>query len=102
MFDNLYNAANEIRTLLMPFAFSLCVIGIGQMGWRAESDPQAILGALLKCILIVTLLAGYPDIMRGGQSAFIEVRNRFTNARGCEVRAITAFYRREPAVRFAY
>jgi hypothetical protein len=27
----------------------------------------------------VTLLAGYPDIMRGGQSAFIELRNRFTN-----------------------
>ena len=81
MFDNLYNAANEIRTLLMPFAFTLCVIGIGEMGWRAGSDPRAILGALLKCILIVTLLAGYPDIMRGGQSAFIEVRNRFTNAR---------------------
>jgi hypothetical protein len=81
MFDNLYNAANEIRTLLMPFAFTLCVIGIGEMGWRAGSDPRAILGALLKCILIVTLLTGYPDIMRGGQSAFIEVRNRFTNAR---------------------
>jgi hypothetical protein len=81
MFDNLYNAANEIRTLLMPFAFTLCVIGIGEMGWRAGSDPRAILGALLKCILIVSLLAGYPDIMRGGQSAFIEVRNRFTNAR---------------------
>ena len=32
MFDNLYNAANEIRTLLMPFAFTLCVIGIGEMG----------------------------------------------------------------------
>ena len=81
MFDNLYNAANEIRTLLMPFAFTLCVIGIGEMGWRAGSDPRAILGALLKCILIVSLLAGYPDIMRGGQSAFIEIRNRFTNAR---------------------
>ena len=42
MFDNLYNAANEIRTLLMPFAFTLCVIGIGEMGWRAGSDPRAI------------------------------------------------------------
>jgi len=81
MFNNLYNAANEIRTLLMPFAFTLCVIGIGEMGWRAGSDSRAILGALLKCILIVTLIAGYPDIMKGGQSAFIELRNEFTSAR---------------------
>ena len=51
------------------------------MGWRAGSDSRAILGALLKCILIVTLIAGYPDIMKGGQSAFFELRNKFTNAR---------------------
>ena len=80
MFNNLYNAANEIRTLLMPFAFMLCVIGIGEMGWRTGSDLRAILG-ILKCIVIVTLIAGYPDIMRGGQSAFIELRNKFTSAR---------------------
>jgi hypothetical protein len=43
MFNNLYNAAGEIRTLLMPFAFLLCVIGIGEMGWRAGSDMRAIL-----------------------------------------------------------
>ncbi len=51
--------------------------------WGGARVPirEPILGALLKCILIVTLIAGYPDIMRGGQSAFIEVRNRFTNAR---------------------
>ena len=47
MFNNLYSAANEIRTLLMPFAFVLCVIGIGEMGWRAGSDPRAVLGALI-------------------------------------------------------
>ena len=81
MFNNLYAAANEIRTLLMPFAFVLCVIGIGEMGWRAGSDPRAVLGALLKCIIIVTLIAGYPDIMTGGQKAFMELRNEFTNAR---------------------
>jgi hypothetical protein len=81
MFNNLYNAAGEIRTLLMPFAFLLCVIGIGEMGWRAGSDVRAILGTLLKCIVIVTLIAGYPDIMRGGQSAFIELRNKFTSSR---------------------
>ena len=40
MFNNLYNAAGEIRTLLMPFAFVLCVIGIGEMGWRAGSDRE--------------------------------------------------------------
>ena len=81
MFNNLYNAAGEIRTLLMPFAFLLCVIGIGEMGWRAGSEMRAILGTLLKCIVIVTLIAGYPDIMRGGQSAFFELRNKFTSAR---------------------
>ena len=81
MFNNLYAAANEIRTLLMPFAFVLCVIGIGEMGWRAGSDPRAVLGALLKCIIIVTLIAGYPDIMTGGQKAFMELRNEFTDAR---------------------
>jgi hypothetical protein len=81
MFNNLYSAASEIRTLLMPFAFILCVIGIGEMGWRAGSDTRAILGTLLKCVVIVTLIAGYPDIMRGGQSAFIELRNKFTSAR---------------------
>ena len=81
MFNNLYAAANEIRTLLMPFAFVLCVIGIGEMGWRAGSDPRAVLGALVKCIIIVTLIAGYPDIMTGGQKAFMELRNEFTNAR---------------------
>ena len=81
MFNNLYNAAGEIRTLLMPFAFILCVIGIGEMGWRAGSDSRAILGALLKSIVIVTLIAGYPDIMKGGQASFIELRNKFTNSR---------------------
>ena len=61
MFNNLYAAANEIRTLLMPFAFVLCVIGIGEMGWRAGSDPRAVLGALIKTIIIVALIAAYPD-----------------------------------------
>jgi hypothetical protein len=81
MFNNLYAAANEIRMLLMPFAFVLCVTGIGEMGWRAGSDPRAVLGALLKCIIIVTLIAGYPDIMTGGQKVFVELRNEFTSAR---------------------
>lgn len=78
---NLYDAAFEIRTLLMPFAFVLCVIGIGEMGWRAGSDTRAILGALLKTILVVGLLAGYPAAMDGGQKAFVEMRSKFTNAR---------------------
>jgi len=79
--SNLYEAALEIRTLLIPFAFVLCVIGIGEMGWRAGSDTRAILGALLKTILIVCLLAGYPSAMEGGQKAFVEMRSKFTNAR---------------------
>ena len=79
--SNLYDAAFEIRTLLMPFAFVLCVIGIGEMGWRAGSDTRAILGTLLKTILVVGLLAGYPAAMDGGQKAFVEMRSKFTNAR---------------------
>lgn len=79
--SNLFEAALEIRTLLFPFAFVLCVIGIGEMGWRAGSDTRAILGALLKTILIVGLLAGYPSAMNNGQRAFAEMRGKFTNAR---------------------
>ncbi len=79
--SNLYSAGLEIRTLLMPFAFVLCVIGIGEMGWRAGSDARAILGALLKTTLIVVMLAGYPAAMDSGQKAFVEMRSKFTNAR---------------------
>ncbi|MBN8707736.1 MAG: hypothetical protein J0I10_00020, partial [Verrucomicrobia bacterium] len=78
---NLYNAALDIRTLLMPFAFVLAVIGLGEMGWRAGSDPRGNLGALLKTTLIVALLAGYPTAMDSGQKAFVEMRGKFTNAR---------------------
>jgi hypothetical protein len=79
--SNLYAAALDIRSLLMPFAFVLCVAGIGEMGWRAGSDPRGLLGALLKTILIVAILAGYPSAMEGGQKAFVEMRSNFTNAR---------------------
>jgi len=78
---NLYEAAFEIRMLLMPFAFVLCIIGIGEGGWRAGSDTRAILGVLLKTVLIVALLAGYPSAMDGGQKAFVEMRQKFTDAR---------------------
>ena len=82
MFNNLYAAANEIRTLLMPFAFVLCVIGIGEMGWRAGSDPRAVLGALIKTIIIVALIAAYPDDDGDrGQKAFLDIRQQFTDAR---------------------
>jgi hypothetical protein len=79
--SNLFEAAQEIRTLLFPFAFVLCVIGIGEMGWRAGADTRAILGALLKTILIVGMLAGYPSAMDHGQKAFVEMRHKFTDAR---------------------
>lgn len=79
--SNLFEAAQEIRTLLFPFAFVLCVIGIGEMGWRAGADTRAILGALLKTILIVGMLAGYPSAMDHGQRAFVEMRGKFTDAR---------------------
>ena len=79
--SNLYAAAEDIRTLLMPFAFLLCVLGLGEMGWRAGSDARAVLGALLRTIIVVTLIAGYPSAMKTGQQAFIEMRSKFTTAR---------------------
>ena len=79
--SNLYAAAEDIRTLLMPFAFLLCVLGIGEMGWRAGSDARAVLGALLRTIIVVALIAGYPSAMKTGQQAFIEMRSSFTTAR---------------------
>ena len=79
--SNLYAAAEDIRTLLMPFAFLLCVLGLGEMGWRAGSDARAVLGALLRTIIVVALIAGYPSAMKTGQQAFIEMRSKFTTAR---------------------
>jgi hypothetical protein len=65
----------------MPFAFVLCVIGIGEMGWRVGSDTRAILGALIKTIIIVALIAAYPAMMKTGQEAFLDMRRQFTDAR---------------------
>ena len=79
--SNLHAAAEEIRTLLMPFAFLLCVVGIGEMGWRAGSDARAVLGALLKTTIVVTLIAGYPSTMKTAQQAFVEMRSKFTTSR---------------------
>jgi hypothetical protein len=79
--SNLYAAAEDIRTLLMPFAFLLCVLGLGEMGWRAGSDARAALGTLLRTIIVVALIAGYPSAMKTGQQAFIEMRSKFTTAR---------------------
>lgn len=79
--SNLYAAAEDIRTLLMPFAFLLCVLGLGEMGWRAGLDTRAVLGALLRTIVVVTLIAGYPTAMKRGQQTFLEIRGKFTSAR---------------------
>ena len=63
---NLFDSANQIRIYLMPFAFVLCILGIGEMAWKAGSDPRAILGTILKVTIIVALIAGYPKIMNTG------------------------------------
>ena len=65
----------------MPFAFLLCVLGLGEMGWRAGLDTRAVLGALLRTIVVVTLIAGYPTAMKRGQQTFLEIRGKFTSAR---------------------
>lgn len=78
--SNLYAAALQIRTLMMPFAFVLCVLGIGEMAWKAGSDTRAILGVLIKITLIVSLIVSYPTMMENGQKAFTAMRSEFTNA----------------------
>ena len=96
--SNLYAAGDDIRTLLMPFAFLLCVLGIGEMGWRAGSDPRAVLGALLRTIIVVTLIAGYPSAMKTGQRAFIEMRSKFTTARDARfVQLLTSRIANQPS-----
>ena len=77
---SLFDSANQIRIYLMPFAFVLCILGIGEMAWKAGSDPRAILGTILKVTIIVALIAGYPKIMNTGMSAFQDMRQKFTNA----------------------
>jgi len=78
--SNLNAAALQIRTLMMPFAFVLCVIGIGEMAWRAGSDVRAILGTLIKVTIVVGLIAGYPTMMQNGQAAFVAMRQQFTSS----------------------
>ena len=78
--SNLFDSAGQIRTYMMPFAFVLCILGIGEMAWRAGSDSKAILGVILKVTIIVALIAGYPTIMNKGMEAFQEMRQKFTNA----------------------
>ena len=78
--SNLFDSAGQIRTYMMPFAFVLCILGIGEMAWKAGSDPRAILGTILKVTIIVALIAGYPKIMNTGMSAFQDMRQKFTNA----------------------
>jgi hypothetical protein len=79
-FSNLFDAAGQIRSYMMPFAFVLCILGIGEMGWKAGSDAKSILGAILKVTIIVALIAGYPTMMNKGMEAFQEMRQKFTNA----------------------
>ena len=51
--------------------------------WAGEpvSDTRAILGALIKTIIIVALIAAYPAMMKTGQEAFLDMRRQFTDAR---------------------
>ena len=79
--SNLYAAAEDIRTLLMPFAFLLCVLGLGEMGWRAGSDARAVLGALLTTIIVVTLIARIPVRDEDGPAGIHRNAEQFTTAR---------------------
>lgn len=96
--SNLFDSAGQIRTYMMPFAFVLCILGIGEMGWRAGSDTKAILGVILKVTIIVALIAGYPTIMNKGMEAFQEMRQKFTNAQDAKfIQLLTSRIQNQPS-----
>ena len=96
--SNLFDSAGQIRTYMMPFAFVLCILGIGEMAWRAGSDTKAILGVILKVTIIVALIAGYPTIMNKGMEAFQEMRQKFTNAQDAKfIQLLTSRIQNQPS-----
>ncbi len=96
--SNLFDSAGQIRTYMMPFAFVLCILGIGEMAWRAGSDAKAILGVILKVTIIVALIAGYPTIMNKGMEAFQEMRQKFTNAQDAKfIQLLTSRIQNQPS-----
>ena len=96
--SNLFDSAGQIRTYMMPFAFVLCILGIGEMGWRAGSDAKGILGVILKVTIIVALIAGYPTIMNKGMEAFQEMRQKFTNAQDAKfIQLLTSRIQNQPS-----
>ena len=96
--SNLFDAAGQIRSYMMPFAFVLCILGIGEMGWKAGSDAKAILSVILKVTIIVALIAGYPTIMNKGMDAFQEMRQKFTNAQDAKfIQLLTSCFSHRPS-----
>ena len=96
--SNLFDSAGQIRTYMMPFAFVLCILGIGEMAWRAGSDTKAILGVILKVTIIVALIASYPTIMNKGMEAFQEMRQKFTNAQDAKfIQLLTSRIQNQPS-----
>ena len=96
--SNLFDAAGQIRSYMMPFAFVLCILGIGEMGWKAGSDAKAILSVILKVTIIVALIAGYPTIMNKGMEAFREMRQKFTNAQDAKfIQLLTSRIQNQPS-----
>jgi hypothetical protein len=83
---------------MMPFAFVLCILGIGEMGWKAGSDAKSILGVILKVTIIVALIAGYPTMMNKGMEAFQEMRQKFTNAQDAKfIQLLTSRIQNQPS-----
>jgi hypothetical protein len=96
--SNLFDAADQIRSYMMPFAFVLCILGIGEMGWKAGSDAKSILGVILKVTIIVALIAGYPTMMNKGMEAFQEMRQKFTNAQDAKfIQLLTSRIQNQPS-----
>ena len=78
---SLFDAAvDQLRGQLMLIAFVLVVIGVWEGGWRAGADPKAILGVLVKTVIVVTLIAGFPMMMTKGKEAFDDLRTKVTQA----------------------
>lgn len=68
----------QLRSKLFPLAFVLVVLGIWESVWKGGSDPKAILGIFIKTMIIVVLLAGFPDLMKNGKDAFDGLKTAVT------------------------
>jgi hypothetical protein len=74
------SGVEHLQAKLMLLASVLVVVGIWESAWKSGSDPKAILGIILKTIMIVSLISGFPTLMKNGKLVFDGLRNQVTHS----------------------